>query len=89
MLEIRQSNAFKRDIKRVKKQGRKFDLLDEVVELLENKQPLPEYYRNHKLTGDYKNYFELHIEPDWLLIYKIDSTTLYLTRTGSHSELFT
>lgn len=88
MLEIRQSNAFTRDFKKIKKQGKNFDLLDEVVGLLEESAQLPKFYRNHKLTGDYKSYFELHVEPDWLLIYKIDATTLVLTRTGSHSELF-
>lgn len=66
------------------------ELLHEVIELLTMKEPLPERYRDHALIGDYKGYRDLHITPDWLLIYKIEhkELILILSRTGSHSDLF-
>lgn len=82
------SNVFKRDIKRIKSQGKKFELLDEIIILLLEEKKLPAKYCNHKLIGNYQGYWELHIKPDWLLIYKIIGDSLYLARTGSHAELF-
>ena len=66
--------------------------LETVITLLSNEQSLPEKYRDHALTNsrNYKDMRECHIEPDWLLIYKIMKKTLILSliRTGSHSDLF-
>jgi mRNA interferase YafQ len=59
-----------------------------VVEMLENEENLPDKYRNHKLKGEFKNRWELHIEPDWLLVYKRGNGEIILERTGSHSDLF-
>ncbi|MCZ6673689.1 MAG: type II toxin-antitoxin system YafQ family toxin [Verrucomicrobia bacterium] len=59
-----------------------------VIELLANKEPLPERYRDHLLIGDYKDHRECHITPDWLLIYLTTETELVLVRTGCHSDLF-
>ena len=60
------------------------------MDMLANEQPLPEKYKDHALTGDWKGFRECHIQPDWLLIYEINNNELilYLTRTGSHSDLF-
>lgn len=89
MLSIDYSHAFKRDMKKAKQQGKKFGLLEEILSIIMNFSKLPDKYRNHKLGGNYAGYWELHIQPDWLLIYKvIDDKVLYLARTGSHSELF-
>jgi len=65
-------------------------LLHEVVTLLQNRMPLPEKYRDHLLFGDWENYKDCHILPDWILIYTIDEETsiLYLARTGIHSDIF-
>lgn len=65
-------------------------LLDDVVERLAQGQSLPEKYRDHSLAGSYSGCRECHITPDWLLIYEISDKELflYLTRTGSHSDLF-
>ena len=64
--------------------------LKTVVELLVQEQILPERYRDHNLVGDWSGYRECHIEPDWLLLYKIerDEESLTLVRTGTHSDLF-
>ena len=90
MLKVVLSNQFKRDLKLSKKRGYNLQLLNEVVDTLANQESLPEKYKDHALTGKYKGFRECHIEPDWLLIYKIeqDQLILILIRTGSHSDLF-
>ena len=89
-LEIIFSNQFKRDLKLLAKRKLNLDLLEEVVEKLANQQPLEKKNKDHALTGNYVGFRECHIQPDWLLIYRIDDDSLYLflSRTGSHSDLF-
>jgi len=90
MLTIRYSTRFKRDYKLVKKRGYDIILLEEVLDILSSGQPLPPKYRDHNLMGNYEGCRECHITPDWLLIYELvsDELILYLTRTGTHSDLF-
>ena len=90
MLEIYFTSRFKKDYKLMLKRGMKPILLETVVELLRNRQPLPEKYRDHELTGDYTGFRECHLLPDWLLVYltEEDRLTLTLVRTGTHSDLF-
>lgn len=89
-LEIVISNQFKKDLKLARKRGLKLDKLREVIDTLAEKQSLEDRYRDHNLTGDHKGFRECHIEPDWLLIYRIDDNLLelFLFRTGTHSDLF-
>ena len=91
MLEIILSNRFKKDLKLIAKRGYNLDLLNDVVELLARQEPLPDKNRDHSLTGNYIGYRECHIKPDWLLIYCVDGDELmlFLSRTGTHSDLFT
>lgn len=88
--EILFTTKFKKDVKLVQKQGKDMDKLFYVVELLSNGEKLDARYRDHELTGNYVGFRECHIEPDWLLVYRINSECLilYLLRTGSHSDLF-
>jgi mRNA interferase YafQ len=79
---------FRRDVKLAQKRGKDMSKLREVILLLTGGRPLPPRFRDHPLTGDWKHYRDCHIEPDWLLIYKIDGDDLYLVRTGTHSDLF-
>ena len=90
MLTIKYQAAFKRDYKRIKKRGYDLRLLEQVIALLAEGQELPASYRDHALTGDYSGCRECHIAPDWLLVYEVlqDELLLYLTRTGTHSDLF-
>ena len=90
MLTIKYQPAFKRDYKRIVKRGYDTRLLEEVIEMLAEQKPLPEKFRDHDLTGNYKGCRECHILPDWLLVYEVnnDELILYLIRTGSHSDLF-
>ena len=90
--KIKQSSQFKKDFKLCLKRGLKIELFEEVISLLSEGSVLPLKYFDHPLkpSKEYKNCRELHIEPDWLLIYKYnnDNVILYLIRTGSHSDLF-
>lgn len=81
---------FKKDVKRIKKRGYNLKLLEDVIEMLSNQQELPAKYRDHNLSGDYAGCRECHITPDWLLVYEVheNELLLYLTRTGTHSDLF-
>lgn len=90
MLEIVPSNQFKKDLKLARKRGCKIEHLRDVVNTLANGQKLDEKYCDHGLSGDYKGFRECHIEPDWLLIYRTsqNTPTLFLFRTGTHSDLF-
>ncbi|EPI04503.1 addiction module toxin, RelE/StbE family [Enterococcus faecalis 13-SD-W-01] len=90
MLDIFYTSQFKKDYKKAKKQGRDLAKLKKVLVLLQNKQNLPEKYRDHNLTGSYAGFRECHISPDWLLVYKVDDDqlVLVLARLGSHSDLF-
>lgn len=90
MLELYFTSRFKKDYKLMLKRGAKPALLEEVVELLRTCRQLPERYRDHDLTGDYAGFRECHIQPDWLLVYRIEASRLTLTlfRTGTHSDLF-
>ena len=90
MLTIKYQAAFKKDYKRIKKRGYDPRLLEKVVGLLAECQPLPPEYRDHALSGDYSGCRECHIAPDWLLVYEVveRDLILYLMRTGTHSDLF-
>ena len=92
MLKIEFSGQFKRDYKLAIKRGCDLKQLETVITMLAYEQPLPAKYRDHALvvSRNYKNVRECHIEPDWLLIYKVEKETLILQliRTGTHSDLF-
>lgn len=90
MLTIKFHSSFKKDYKRVIKRGYNVKLMEDVINKLAKLEQLPEKNRDHALSGDYIGLRECHITPDWLLIYEInnDDLILYLTRTGTHSDLF-
>lgn len=90
MYRLEQTVKFKKDIKAAKKRGLDMRLLDEVVTHLVEKGILPQKNKAHKLTGNYKGFWECHIQPDWLLVWEQDDTIrlITLTRTGTHSDLF-
>ena len=88
--EVKPSNQFRKDLKLVAKRGYKIELLTNVIKKLANGEKLAPKYKDHQLSGNFGFYRECHIQPDWLLIYEIDGNELilYLTRTGTHSDLF-
>ncbi|MCL7453463.1 MAG: type II toxin-antitoxin system YafQ family toxin [Anaerolineae bacterium] len=88
MKAIRRTSQFKRDVKRMQRQGRELEKLKRVLEALVQEEPLATKYRDHVLVGQYRGTRECHIEPDWVLIYELSETEIVLIRTGSHSDLF-
>ncbi len=84
------TNRFEKNYKQMQKQGKDIDKLHEVMEKLINEEKLLERHHDHALTGNFKDRRECHIEPDWLLIYKIDKRKeiIIFERTGSHTDLF-
>ena len=92
MLNVKFNEQFKKDYKLAAKRGCDLKEMIQVIDLLRNEQPLPESYHDHALVNSryYKGMRECHIQPDWLLVYKIvqDTLELRLIRTGSHSDLF-
>ena len=90
MLKIVPSNKFKKDLKLAIKRGLNLALLREVVNTLAEQKPLDQKYRDHELSGNYSGFKECHIQPDWLLVYRVENNELelFLFRTGTHSDLF-
>lgn len=90
MLDIVPSNQFKKDLRLAKKLGCKMDNLRKVIDILAHEQKLDAKYHDHELTGNYKGFRECRVEPDWLLVYRInqDALEIFLFRTGTHSNLF-
>ncbi len=82
------STQFRRDLKRVKKRGKDIGKIKKSMQLLIDEKPLPAVYLDHPLKGDWGGCRDLHVEPNWLLIYRIDGKTVRFERTGSHSDLF-
>ena len=87
---VKTTTQFKKDYKLAMKRGLKISLLEDIVAALAIGESLPEKNKDHSLSGDFFGYRECHIQPDWLLIYRIEDDVLVLTlaRTGTHSDLF-
>jgi mRNA interferase YafQ len=88
MRRVVASGRFKRDAKRAAKRGKDMTKLREVIDLLLAEQALPASYRDHPLKGPWKGWRDLHLEPDWLLLYRIEGDRLELAATGTHADLF-
>ena len=87
-MKIHYTTQFKKDYKKAKKQGKDLNKFKTVIEKLSKKEKIDPTFRDHPLSGNWKNHRDCHIEPDWLLIYRISADKLFLERIGSHSELF-
>lgn len=87
---VKPTSQFKKDYKQAIKRGLKIKLLEDVITNLAMGEALPEKNKDHTLTGNWAGHRECHIQPDWLLVYRIeeDVLVLTLTRTGTHSDLF-
>lgn len=88
MKEILRTSQFKRDVKRMQRRGKNFDVFKQIARILAADEPLPPRYRDHALVGQYRGSRECHIQPDWLLMYESTAEELVLIRTGSHNDLF-
>ena len=89
MLKVVRSNRFERDVKRAVKRNLDISKLAKVIDMLAEQKELPAKYKDHALTGNWKGCRDCHIEPDWVLIYKINHNKLLLNllRTGTHSDI--
>ncbi len=87
MLHLVRSSTF-RHVKRAEKRGKDSAKLRELLTLLMEGKRLPASYKNHPLKGAWYGYQDAHIEPDWLLIYRVTRSALHLARTGTHADLF-
>ncbi len=90
MYAVKPTTKFQKDLNRIQKRGYDISLLTEVIKKLAAGEQLPEKNKDHALSGNFVGCRECHITPDWLLIYEIadKELILYLTRTGTHSDLF-
>jgi mRNA interferase YafQ len=88
MRRIVQRKQFVQDLKREKRRGKNIEDLIAVVELLSETGALPLAYRAHRLSGEWRTFWECHIEADWLLIYAASNNEVTLVRTGTHADLF-
>lgn len=84
------TTQFKKDYKLAMKRNLDISLIDECIRLLAARVELPPKFRDHELTGKWVGHRECHVQPDWLLVYRVenDDLVLVLSRTGSHSDLF-
>ena len=82
------TKQFKKDALLAKKRGKDISKLKHLMALMAQAEPLPEKYKDHPLRGKFEHYRECHLEPDWLLIYKLIASEIHFTRTGTHSDLF-
>jgi mRNA interferase YafQ len=85
---VRTSPRCKRDLKRLSKRGKDIDRFEAVVETIRVGRPLAARHRDHALSGDLEGFRDCHVEPDWVLIYRVDAEVVYLFRTGTHADLF-
>lgn len=88
MLAPVQSSTFKKDLKLAQKRGKDLAKLKTLLNLLINRTPLPSSYLDHPLKSNWKGFRDAHIEPDWLLIYRVEGDELQLARTGTHADIF-
>lgn len=82
------TSQFKKDFSKIKKQGKDLSKLESLVKILLSSGEPEIRFKDHPLSGKWKNHRDCHIESDWVLIYRITTESLILERTGSHSELF-
>lgn len=82
------SGRFKRDVKRAEKRHKDMNKLGTILTILIEEKPLPASCKDHPLKGDWLGFRDLHLEPDWLLLYRIENGELQLARTGTHADLF-
>jgi mRNA interferase YafQ len=88
MRKAKLTAQFEKDVKRVEKRGYEMRRLSVLIAALVREEMLDPRYKDHPLKGNYAGMRECHIAPDWLLIYQADKDTVFLTRTGSHADLF-
>ena len=88
MLRLLETTRFLKDLKRIGRRGKSFERYKKIVSSLVREEALLHSFREHRLRGQWANFWEGHIEPDWLLVYRRTENAIILVRTGSHADLF-
>lgn len=90
MYEVTYTNQFKRSLKKCIKRGLDVELFRTALNILQQEGKLPQQYHPHKLSGKYSNYWECHLQPDWLMVWEQNDRelNLLLIDTGTHADLF-
>lgn len=90
MLKVEYTTQFKRDLKLARKRKKDLSALQQIMKKIEHEEDLNPKLKDHPLIGNWKTHRELHIESDWLLIYKLvlEEKVVIFVRTGTHSDLF-
>ena len=88
MCNIIRTSQFKKDVKKALRRNKDMDKLKILIFELVKKHALPAKYKDHALTGNYRDCRDCHIEPDWILIYQLREHEVHLIRTGTHADLF-
>ncbi len=87
MLNLVVTTQFKKDYKKIRRQGKKIEALNDLMGMIVEQKEIPQKYKDHSLVGNLRGRRECHISPDWLVIYRIEGDDVIFERTGSHSEL--
>ena len=82
------ATQFERNLRLMQRRGKDTEKLKQLLVALINEEPLAERHRDHPLRGNFRNRRECHVEPDWLLIYKLNGDDIIFERTGTHADLF-
>jgi mRNA interferase YafQ len=88
MKDVRRSGQFRKDLRLAQRRGRDLAKLADILDILMASRSLPAACRDHPLKGDWRGCLDCHIEPDWLLIYRVTEDEIELVRTGTHADLF-
>ena len=88
MLPLRETTRFRKVLQLMKGRGKSFRRYKNIISCLVRDENMPHYFRAHRLKGVWADYWEGHIEPDWLLIFRRTPTAIILVRTGTHADLF-
>jgi mRNA interferase YafQ len=90
MLQVEYTTKFNQDLKLAKRRNKNLKALQDIMNQIENEKPLPAKLKDHFLKGNWHGHKELHVEPDWLLIYKLlpEQRIVIFVRNGSHADLF-
>jgi len=88
MFGIVSSNRFRKDVELCQKQGKDMNKLKTIIFILQTGIPIPSQYKDHSLKGKWLGFRDLHIEPDWVLVYRIEDDVIFFSTTGSHAYIF-
>ena len=82
------TSSFRRDIMRAARRGKDIRKINEITDRPVANEPLEVRHRRRRLAGNWYPLWECHIEPNRLLVWEEDATTITLMYTGTHADMF-